>query len=210
LIPYSEIPYLVENGSFYLVYHDKRIPLKIFGKHNIQNISGAKAMLNCLEVGEDKFTEAVSSFPGAKNRLEIFLTNSLFTVFRDFAHAPSKVRASVLGVKDLNPERQLVAILELHTYSSLNPDFLSEYSGSLEPADTKFIYLDDHAMKIKRMEPIAEKVIHDKFRDNTIIVIRTPEELTRKIRNLTFNNINLLFMSSGNFGGINFKQLFGS
>jgi UDP-N-acetylmuramate: L-alanyl-gamma-D-glutamyl-meso-diaminopimelate ligase len=207
LIPYDEIPFKIKEGRFFIDYGDKAYPLMIFGRHNMQNLAGARAVLNCLGIGNEQFFNAVMTFPGAKNRLEKIADKPHFTVYRDFAHAPSKVKASINSVKELNPERDLVAILELHTYSSLNPDFLSEYKDAMKPADDKTVYLDDHAMQIKGMKPISEEVIMEKFNDSSIEIIRNPDVLKEKIQNLSFKNLNLLLMSSGSFGGLDLVQL---
>lgn len=209
LIPYEELPYVIENGIFSLTPGKKKIPLRIIGRHNIQNLAGAQKILDLLGIPLQGFLDAVPSFPGARNRLEVIKNGDDFTIFRDFAHAPSKVRASVSGVKESNTKRKLVAVLELHTYSSLNPDFMGEYHDSLAPADIRYIYLNDHAFKIKQMDPVSDKVVKDKFHDDSIIILRKHEDLSEILENLEIKNLNLLMMSSGDFGGLDLNRLFG-
>ncbi len=207
-IPYRTHPYQVFDGVFHLQYDGKTVPLLIFGRHNMQNIAGAKTVLENLGISEDRFMEAVATFPGADRRLEILVNDKSLTIYRDFAHAPSKVKASVSAARERQPGRVLTAILELHTYSSLNIEFLPEYKGALEKADLKFIYLDDHSIQLKKMKPVSDMELLEKFDDSSIRVIRSAAELTDILKNLNLNNLTLLFMSSGNFGGVNLKQLF--
>jgi UDP-N-acetylmuramate: L-alanyl-gamma-D-glutamyl-meso-diaminopimelate ligase len=164
-------------------------------------------VLETMGIGEDQFMEHIRSFPGADKRLEIVAEDGTTSIFRDFAHAPSKVKASVSAVKDREPGRTLAVFLELHTYSSLNIDFLSEYKGSLEAADRKYIYIDDHAIRLKNLKPVGNNELHAKFNDPSIRIIRSPAELIDILKNLRMKNINLLFMSSGNFGGVNVIQI---
>ncbi len=208
LIPYDELVYQVAEGRFYVSDGEKQYPLRIFGQHNMQNLAGALKVVECLGVSKKQFYEAVTTFPGAKNRLETLVQSGNVTLFRDFAHAPSKVRASVHGVRELHPDRILAAVLELHTYSSLNPDFLSEYKDALKEADQRFIYLNDHALQIKKMSPISDMVIREKFNDQEIKILRSPGDLKDNLRKLGHNNLTLLLMSSGDFGGTDIKELF--
>ncbi len=209
LIPYDVFPYHVEKGVFNLDYKGSPVPLKIFGHHNMQNIDGALKVLECLGIDQDQSVGALSSFPGADNRLEIIATNANYTLFRDFAHAPSKVKASVQAVKELNPERSLAAFLELHTYSSLNPSFLPEYKGTMASADLRYVFINDHALKIKKMAPVSNAMIRDQFGDQEIVILRSAGELKEIMLKLNYNNLNLLFMSSGNFDGLDLKEFVG-
>ncbi|HLF36022.1 MAG TPA: hypothetical protein VI583_17395, partial [Cyclobacteriaceae bacterium] len=206
-IPYRTHPYEIFHGTYNLLSHGNKVPLLVFGKHNMQNISGAKAVLETLGIGEDRFMEHIGSFPGADKRLEILAESGTLSIFRDFAHAPSKVKASVLAVKDREPGRKLAVFLELHTYSSLSIDFLSEYKGSLDAADIKYLYIDDHAIALKKLKPVGNDELHEKFNDPSIRIVRSPAQLIDNLKNLRMKNINLLFMSSGNFGGVNVIQI---
>jgi UDP-N-acetylmuramate: L-alanyl-gamma-D-glutamyl-meso-diaminopimelate ligase len=209
LVPYDELPYVVEKGKYFIRHDAESVPLRIIGRHNMQNLAGAQKVLECLGISYREFLEAIPSFPGAKNRLEVVGSGIDYTIFRDFAHAPSKVRASVTGVKESNPYRKLVVILELHTYSSLNPDFMGEYRDTLQSADKKYIYLNDHAFKIKQMAPVSDVIIREKFNDATIIILRNSVEIKDILENLEFKNLNLLMMSSGDFGGTDINTLSG-
>jgi UDP-N-acetylmuramate: L-alanyl-gamma-D-glutamyl-meso-diaminopimelate ligase len=155
----------------------------------------------------EQFYEAIQSFEGAAGRLEsVFHSNSL-TVFKDFAHAPSKVKASVKAVKELNPQSDLVACLELHTYSSLNKKFLPEYKDSLKAAQQGIVFFDPEKVSAKKLEPLSEKDIKDAFRTPSIKVFTEKDKLEQFLLEQSWKNKNLLMMSSGNFGGIEISDL---
>jgi len=155
-VPYQAHAHKVINGQTYLLTKDKQqIPVAVFGEHNMKNISGAKAICEKLYINETKFYEAISSFKGAANRLELLAKNANCTVYKDFAHAPSKVKATTKAVKKLYPERKLIACLELHTFSSLNKDFLPHYKHTLNTADVAIVYFNPHTIEHKKLPPIS-------------------------------------------------------
>ncbi|HEY9006708.1 UDP-N-acetylmuramate--L-alanine ligase [Ohtaekwangia sp.] len=195
------------NGHFFLTNGKERTPIKIFGSHNFQNISAAKEVLKKIGITQEQFFEAISSFEGAAGRLEKVFDNTSATVYKDFAHAPSKVKATVKAMKEIYPSRDLVACLELHTYSSLNKKFLPQYKDSLKAAQVQVVYYNPDKVKDKNLEPLSEADIRSSFASNAIKVFVDPGELQQFLEQQTWKNKNLLMMSSGNFGGINIPAL---
>jgi UDP-N-acetylmuramate: L-alanyl-gamma-D-glutamyl-meso-diaminopimelate ligase len=195
------------NGHFYLTNGKERYPIKIFGSHNYQNISGAREILKRLGVTNQQFFEAISSFQGASGRLEIVRETAGMTVYKDFAHAPSKVKATVKAVKELHPSRDLVACVELHTYSSLNKKFLPQYKDSLRNAQTPVVYFNPAKVNAKNLEPLSASDIHHAFSNPSITVFEDADKLQKFLVGQSWKNKNLLMMSSGNFGGIDIKDL---
>lgn len=206
--PYKTPSYRIEEGITYLTTEVGPIPLEIFGKHNLSNLEGARLICNQLGVMDDDFYDAIQSFKGASKRLELINRTSGFVAFKDFAHAPSKVISTTNAVKEQFPDKTLVACLELHTYSSLNPKFLSEYQGALDKADEKIVYYNPEALAIKRMEHISSDDIKKAFGDDSIKVFTSSSELNDYLTKLNKTNKVFLMMSSANFGGMDLKKLF--
>ena len=204
---YKSLPHVVEKGIPALTYEKERYPIKIFGSHNYLNLGGARELLRRIGVTYDQFYEAITSFEGAAGRLEIVASNNSMDLVKDFAHAPSKVKASVKAVKDLYPDRELVACLELHTYSSLSKSFLPQYKHALKGAQQRLVYFDPHAAEAKKLEPLTEKDIKNAFGSDAIQVFTNPQELKHYLTKQSWSNKNLLLMSSGNFGGLNVDEL---
>ncbi|HEY4655255.1 MAG TPA: Mur ligase family protein [Cyclobacteriaceae bacterium] len=209
-IGYKSLSHAMENGTPYLVYEKNRYPIKIFGSHNYLNLGGARELLRRIGVTYEQFYDAIGSFEGASGRLEIVVSNNSMTLFRDFAHAPSKVKASVKAVKELNPDRDLVACLELHTYSSLSKNFLPQYRHSLKNAQQKMVYFDPKNVQAKKLDPIAQDDIKKAFGSDSIKIFTDPDELREYLTKQSWMNKNLLLMSSGNFGGLSVNELAGS
>lgn len=197
----------IVDGITYLVTDYGRIPLHIFGKHNMRNISGAKAVCNKIGVTDELFYQAILSFKGAANRLEVLNRNYSTIVFKDFAHAPSKVKATTNAVKKQYERKNLVAVLELHTFSSLNKDFLSQYKDTFKAADVPVVYFSPETVKHKKLQDISEKDIIDAFNSKDLKVFIDSQKLSDYLTGLDWNNKNLLLMSSGNFGGLDIKKL---
>lgn len=196
------------NGNTILIGEDgKRYEIQVFGQHTLKNLNGAR--LICEEIGVSKadFYSSISSFKGASKRLELVAKspNSLF--YKDFAHAPSKVAATTVALNEQFPDRKLVACLELHTFSSLNPDFLPEYEFTLEKADEAIIFLSEHARKIKQMDQIDESLIQNYFKHPSLKVVRDSSTLASELLNKSWPKTNLLMMSSGTFDGFDLKEL---
>jgi UDP-N-acetylmuramate: L-alanyl-gamma-D-glutamyl-meso-diaminopimelate ligase len=207
-IAYKSHPHTSDNnGHFFLTEGKEKYPIKIFGSHNYQNISGAKEVLKKIGITNEQFFEAIQTFQGASGRLEIVKENSLTTVYKDFAHAPSKVKATVKAVKEIHPSRDLLACVELHTYSSLNKKFLPQYKDSLKNAQVPVVYFNPEKLKDKKLEPLAEADIKSAFANQNIRVFDNSQKLENFLLEQSWKNKNLLMMSSGNFGGLDISQL---
>ncbi|MBI9040595.1 Mur ligase family protein [Lutibacter sp.] len=204
--PYKTPEYKIVNGTTYIETSEGEMPLEFFGKHNLQNMAGAKWICQHMGVNEDEFYEAIASFKGASKRLEKIAENQSTVVFKDFAHSPSKVEATTKAVKNQYKDRKVLACLELHTYSSLNANFLKEYVGALDSADVAVVFYSPHALEIKKLEVITEKQIKDAFQRKDLIVYTNPAEFQEFIFNQNFENTALLLMSSGNYGGLDLNK----
>ena len=205
--PYRTPEYRIENGATLLETSEGEIPLEIFGKHNLQNLEGARSICFHLGVGEDEFYEAIASFKGASKRLEKIAENQSTVVYKDFAHSPSKVEATTKAVKEQYMDRNLLACLELHTYSSLNEDFLKEYIGTLDAADEAVVFYSPHAVKIKRLKEVTEEQIAKAFERNDLIIYTEPDKFKDFLFHKDLKNTAVLLMSSGNYGGLDFDEV---
>jgi UDP-N-acetylmuramate: L-alanyl-gamma-D-glutamyl-meso-diaminopimelate ligase len=201
LIPYGAFTSSVERGTTYAEAEGKRTELKIFGAHNMQNLAGAMAVCKKLDVCEADFLGAIASFRGSARRLEVIAKNDVCTVFFDFAHSPSKLKATTNAVKEQYPQRKLVAVMELHTFSSLKKDFLPQYRGSMEKADVAFVYFDPHTIEHKRLDPITAHDVAEAFGDKQVQVFTNSDELFELLVSMNWHQSNLLIMTSGNFSG---------
>lgn len=204
---YHTPEYRIENGVTFLNTAEGEMPLEIFGAHNLNNLAGAKWICQHMGVDEEDFYEAISSFHGASKRLEKIAENEETVIFKDFAHSPSKVEATTKAVKAQYPDRTLIACLELHTYSSLNSEFLSEYRDTLKAADEAVVFYSPKAVEIKNLERISEESIFEAFNQNDLKVFTDPANFQDFLRRKDFQNAVLLLMSSGNYGGLNFSDL---
>lgn len=205
--PYVTPDYFIEDGITYLNTPEGDLPLEVFGDHNLQNIAGAKWICQHMGIDEEDFYEAIASFSGASKRLEKIAESSSTVAFKDFAHSPSKVKATTQAVKRQYENRNLIACLELHTYSSLNKEFLSEYKGALDAAYKAVVFYSPHAVQIKRLEEISEQQIFDAFQREDLIVYTRPEDFKNFLFSEELNNSALLLMSSGNYGGLDFDEV---
>ena len=200
--PYQFPDYVVENGITYVQAEHKKYPLRIFGKHNLQNLNAAKLILNQLDVTDDAFYTAMADFKGAAKRLELIAENTSATAYKDFAHSPSKLKATVAAVKEQYPNRRLIACMELHTFSSLKKDFLPQYKNCMEGADEAYVYFSPEVVHHKKLEPISAELVRESFGTSNVRVFTNSNELTNHLRTITWENANLLLMSSGNFDGV--------
>ena len=205
--PYTTPKYFIEDGVTYLETSEGGLPLEVFGDHNLQNIAGAKWICQHMGIDEEDFYEAIMSFKGASKRLEKIAQNESTVVFKDFAHSPSKVSATTTAVKKQYKSKKVLACLELHTYSSLNTEFLSEYKGALASADKAVVFYSPEAVAIKKLDIITEQQIANAFQRDDLIIYTNPEEFKEYVMSLNLNNKVLLLMSSGNYGGLNFEEL---
>lgn len=207
LIPYGDLNYRLDNRKMSLVCNDKLVPLQVFGRHNAQNIHGAWMVCRQMGITDEIFLEAISTFSGASKRLQLLKQTLTTAVYKDFAHSPSKLKATIEAVKELYPDRELVACLELHTYSSLNRDFLPQYSGCMASADKPVVYFSHHALALKRLPELNAEDIRDSFGDKRLVVFNDPAEMRKWLMDIDFRGKNLLLMSSGNFDGIDLEGL---
>ncbi|MCF6359992.1 MAG: Mur ligase domain-containing protein [Cyclobacteriaceae bacterium] len=207
-LPFLTLDHTIKDGITYLISKNDDIKLKVFGKHNISNLAAAKEVLIRLGVNEEEFFEAIQSFELPSLRLDELLKKGSFTIYRDYAHAPSKVKATTEAVKAQDKSKPLIGVLELHTYSSLNKDFLPHYKNSLANCDKAIIFVDPEAIAIKGLEAITNNDIKNAFERNNIIIVSNADELKAELQTIDQKNTNLLLMSSGNFGGLNFTSLF--
>ncbi len=205
-IPYNAHPHIIQDGKAFLLWNNQQVPLRVFGNHNMKNLSGAKEVLAKIGITDEMFYEAIQSFTGASKRLETLDQNKNTLVLRDFAHAPSKVRATVEATKSLYPERKLIACYELHTFSSLNKDFLPQYAETMEAADVAVIFYSPHTLAMKKMEVITETEIKAAFANEELHIFTEREALETFLTAQNWFQTNLLLMSSGTFGGMKFDE----
>jgi UDP-N-acetylmuramate: L-alanyl-gamma-D-glutamyl-meso-diaminopimelate ligase len=207
-VSYKSHPHTSDHqGQYALIYNKEKYRIRIFGSHNFQNISGAKEVVKKLGVTHAQFYKAISSFQGASGRLEVIRENESVTVYKDFAHAPSKVNATVKAVKEIYPSRHLVACVELHTYSSLNKKFLPQYKYTLKNAQTAIVYFNPAKLQAKKLEPLSAADIHSAFANPDIHVFDDAAKMESFLTSQQWQNKNLLMMSSGNFGGLDITRL---
>ena len=205
--PYETPQHTIDNGTTYLETPEGPMPLEIFGQHNLNNLAGAKWICQHMGIDELDFYEAIATFTGADKRLEKIVEHQSSVIFKDFAHAPSKVKATTNAVKHQYPQRRLLACLELHTYSSLNEIFLSEYANTLTSADEVVVFYSPSALKIKQLKPIFSEQIAIAFQHKNLTIYTDPIEFQEFLKTQNYSNTSLLLMSSGNYGGLNFDTL---
>jgi UDP-N-acetylmuramate: L-alanyl-gamma-D-glutamyl-meso-diaminopimelate ligase len=206
-IPYKAHAYEVEREKTYLLAGNKKLPLAIFGNHNLQNISGAKLICEELGITGDQFNSAITSFKGAGKRLQKLAGNAETVVYIDFAHSPSKVKATIEAVKEQYPGRKLVACLELHTFSSLTKSFLVHYSTTMEHADEAIVFYNPETITHKRLEEISPTEVKAAFSKDRLLVYTSAVDLSEYLHSLSWKGAVLLMMSSGNFSGIDLRKL---
>ncbi|MBD0830715.1 UDP-N-acetylmuramate--L-alanine ligase [Aestuariibaculum sediminum] len=206
-IAYQTPEYTVENGETYLETPEGPMPIEVFGKHNLNNLAGAKWICQHMGIDEDDFYEAISTFKGASKRLEKIAEGKTSVAYKDFAHSPSKVEATTKAVKEQYNDRHLLACLELHTYSSLNAEFLKEYKGALDAADTAVVFYSPHAVEIKKLEAVTHQQIAEAFERDDLIIYTNPDEFKAFLFEQDLSNKILLLMSSGNYGGLDFDEV---
>jgi len=209
VIPYKTHGYFRNKTGFFAASHNRMVELQIFGEHNMQNLAAAREACYAAGISEEEFYGAISSFKGASRRLQKILENNNGTVYLDFAHAPSKVKATVEAVAERYPDRPIIACLELHTFSSLNNDFLPQYRGTLDKASSSFIYFNPHALKIKKLPPLSIENVKEAFGGSGIRVYNNSDKLFSDMKEMKSDNPVFLLMSSGDFDGIDFNLLSG-
>ena len=182
------------------------VPMQVFGRHNMQNLQAAMLACHCIGVAPDDFYREISTFTGASNRLEKICETADCVAYKDFAHSPSKLKATVNAVRERYPEKKLVACMELHTFSSLMADFLPQYKGCMAEADVAFVYFNPKVIEHKRLTPITAEEVRDAFGTKNVEVFTESEALQARLKGLEYKNTALLMMSSGTFDGINVKE----
>ena len=196
---------VIENGTR-LFFDTKTYDLNIFGAHNLQNLMGAMRLGEAIGIDPHVFFESVQSFTGAGKRLQKVAEKDSFILFKDFAHSPSKLKATTKAVKEQFKDRHVVACMELHTFSSLKKEFLPHYKDAMSMADTAIVYFSPEVVKHKKLEPITKEIVAEGFGGNVTVMTETSEILDF-IHSKNWNNSALLMMSSGNFDGIDYDAL---
>jgi UDP-N-acetylmuramate: L-alanyl-gamma-D-glutamyl-meso-diaminopimelate ligase len=208
LIPYSTHNHIIEQSNTLLIDDkNKRHPIEIFGIHNLQNLKAAQIVCEKIGINKIDFYQSIADFKGASKRMELVKANDHFAFYKDFAHSPSKLKASTNALKNQFPARKLVACMELHTFSSLNAEFLKLYYQSMLSADIAYVYYNIETIKHKRLENITEQDVYNAFGTPNIKVFTSSDDLKNQIFSENWDNSNLLMMSSGNFDGLDFDSI---
>jgi len=209
IMPYDLPSYKLneQSNQSIIIYDGKEYPMMVFGKHNLRNLEGARRICSKLGVVTKDFYQAIASFSGASNRLETIGKNDSCTIFKDFAHSPSKLKATTNAVKEQFVGRKLIACMELHTFSSLNAEFLNQYQGAMDLSDTAIVYFNPHTLKHKQLADISEEQVKQAFAREDLEVFTDSELLVQRLLKESWVNKNLLLMSSGNFGGVDYNEL---
>jgi UDP-N-acetylmuramate: L-alanyl-gamma-D-glutamyl-meso-diaminopimelate ligase len=206
-IPYNIPNHSIINGKTNLIFNDIQIPINVFGDHNLLNLNGARLVCNEVGISDNDFYNAITSFKGASKRLELVKSTKEFAFYKDFAHSPSKLKATTAAVKSQYPDRKLIACMELHTFSSLTHEFLLQYKDCMKEADTAIVYFNPHTIEHKKLIPITEKDVKLAFKRDDLLVFKDSKLLSKQLLSINWKNKNLLMMSSGNFDGIDFNEL---
>jgi UDP-N-acetylmuramate: L-alanyl-gamma-D-glutamyl-meso-diaminopimelate ligase len=206
LIPYRKPNYSVDQCGAILDYKGQQFQLNIFGDHNLQNLMGAMKVCESIGIDNQSFLLSMKEFTGAGKRLEKVYENEVFTFFKDFAHSPSKLMATTYAVKNQFKERELVACMELHTFSSLNKEFLPLYKDAMSAADYALVYFNPEVVKHKKLPPITKNDIQNGF-GGDLIICDSSNQVRNYLNKINWTNKVLLMMSSGNFDGIDYAEL---
>jgi UDP-N-acetylmuramate: L-alanyl-gamma-D-glutamyl-meso-diaminopimelate ligase len=205
-IPYSLPEFTIAGGITTIVFSGKNYPLQVFGKHNLQNICGAWEVCKRVGISDEQFLTSIQSFSGASKRLELVEKSDVTAIYKDFAHSPSKLNATVKAVKEQFPNRVLAACMELHTFSSLTQEFLNEYKGAFDAADEAIVYFNPHTIAHKKLPEISIETVKKAFGRDDILVFNDSQKLQQHLLEKSWKDANLLLMSSGNFDGLNEKD----
>lgn len=205
--PYGVPNHLIKNGITHILFNNDEIPIQVFGDHNLLNLNGARLVCNQIGISDVDFYQAITSFKGASKRLESVKMNDNFAFYKDFAHSPSKLKATTSAVRSQYPERKLVACMELHTFSSLTQEFLLQYDGCMNDADLAIVYFNPHTIAHKKLPPISEKDVLNAFKRDDLMVFTDSKQMIKYLLTIKWADKNLLMMSSGNFDGIDFYEL---
>jgi UDP-N-acetylmuramate: L-alanyl-gamma-D-glutamyl-meso-diaminopimelate ligase len=200
--PYGVPEHSISEGKTTVTIDQVTGSLRVFGNHNLMNLLAAYYACNELGVSAADFVPAIASFTGASKRLELLASGETTNVYRDFAHAPSKVKATIDAVKQQFPDRKLIGILELHTFSSLNEKFMLEYKGAMDKADTAIVFYSKHALELKRMPDLPKEKVSEGFGKEGLLVMTDKNELWEWLQHQTYKHSNIVLMSSGNYDGL--------
>lgn len=206
-IGYGAFEHTVRDGNTFLITEEGETEIRIFGQHNLQNLSAALLVCQKLGIEPVDFYRAIAGFTGAAKRLELVKKNATTAFYKDFAHSPSKLKATTQALKEQYPNRVLVACMELHTFSSLNEQFLGEYEGAMAAADKAFVYFNPHTIEHKKLKPISPEQVRLAFGTENIRVFTDSSALIHELKHMDWKEKNLLMMTSGNFDGVDFKAL---
>jgi UDP-N-acetylmuramate: L-alanyl-gamma-D-glutamyl-meso-diaminopimelate ligase len=200
--PYQIPQHSITNGITKVSIEENETELKVFGDHNLLNLNAAWLACKELNISSKEFINAIGSFTGAAKRLELLSKNHSSFFYRDFAHAPSKVKATIEAVKNQFPDKKFIAALELHTYSSLNEAFMKEYKTAMDHADEAAVFYSKHALELKRMPDLPKEAIKTGFANENLEVFNQREDLENWLNQLDYKNAVVVFMSSGNYDGL--------
>ncbi len=205
---YNTHPFEIDNNQLILITpNGEKIPLAISGRHNLQNLEAARLVCHRIGITDDEFYTHISRFKGAGRRLQLLKETPQSAFFYDFAHSPSKLKATTTSLKEQFPERKLIACFELHTFSSLNKDFLPQYAHTIDSADVPVVYFNEHTIAHKKLPPITVDDVKAGFQRKNLTVFTDRNEMIRFLKRLDKSNTNILMMSSGNFSGIDMQKL---
>lgn len=207
LHPYNIPIHTIHNGVTRVFFDEGYADLQVFGEHNLLNMHAARLVCSELGIDDESFLAAIATFKGAAKRLELVAANARSSIYRDFAHAPSKVKATIQALQQQYPARRLIAVLELHTYSSLNAGFLEQYHGAMDPATVAIVFYSRHALEIKRMPELPAELIREGFGRSDLLVLNTRSQLEDFLNAQDYRNTSLLLMSSGNYEGMDVNSL---
>ena len=205
-LPYHTPEHYIADEKTHLTTKDQDIPLEIFGNHNLQNLEGARLVCQEIGISAADFYDAIQTFKGAAKRLELIGNKDKTTVYKDFAHSPSKLKATVSAVKNQYRNRKVVALMELHTFSSLNSDFLKQYEGSMQEADEAIVYYSPKTIAHKKLDPISIENVKAAFNQDDLTIYTDSNQLQADFLKMDWNNSVLLLMTSGNFDGVNLNE----
>lgn len=207
-VPYESHPHTIVDGQTFLITKEKApVPVRIFGEHNMKNIAGAMTVLDVIGITDEQFYQAIPSFKGAEYRLEKVVQRNNRILFRDFAYAPSKVRATTEAVRNQFPDKRVMAIVELHTFSSLNKKFLSQYKGTLDSANIAGVYIDADVLISQQQSHIRPTDFTNAFGRTDLRVLTSPTEMNEFIKNSHDRTDIFLLMSSSNFDNLDLSKL---
>lgn len=207
LVPYTLPIHMITNGVTRVYFEEGFSDLQVFGDHNLLNLHAARLVCNELGIADDAFLQSIATFKGAAKRLELVGKNKQTAVYRDFAHAPSKVKATIQALQQQYPHRKLIAVLELHTYSSLNAGFMDQYQGAMDPANEAVVFYSKHALEIKRMPELLPEQIAAGFGRKDLHVFNQRAQLEAFLDAQQYKDTNLLLMSSGDYEGMDIRAL---